>query len=61
METHPNQITAYREVVIGNTLFRVTSVFSGDRELGEIMEELVVRKAMAELRPNETSPINTSA
>ena len=61
METNPKQITAYREVVIGNTLFRVTSVFSGERELGEIMEELVVRKAMAELRPNDISPINTSA
>ena len=61
MDTNPKQSTAYREVVIGNTLFRVTSVFSGERELGEIMEELVVRKAMAEFRPNETSPINTSA
>ena len=60
MEPKSVPITAYREVVIGNTLFRVTSVFTGERDLGEIMEELVVRKAMAELHPSE-APISSSA
>lgn len=61
MNHDPNQITTYREVMIGNTLFRVTSVFTGDRELGEVMEELVVRKAMAELQPANPDTAKTTA
>jgi hypothetical protein len=43
--------TSYKEVKIGNTLYRVTSVFSGEKDLGHTLEQLAVRRAMTELTP----------
>jgi hypothetical protein len=43
--------TSYKEVKIGNTLYRVTSVFSGEKDLGHTLEQLDVRRAMTELTP----------
>ena len=40
--------TSYREVRIGNTVYRVTSVFSGEKDLGKTLEQLAVRRAMNE-------------
>ena len=40
--------TSYREVRIGNTIYRVTSVFSGEKDLGKTLEQLAVRRAMNE-------------
>ena len=48
METQKKQAMAYREIQIGNTLYRVTSFFSGEKDLGEALEQLAVRRAMAE-------------
>ena len=39
---------AYLEVQIGNTLYCVTSVYTGEKELGTALEELAVRRAAAE-------------
>ncbi len=44
--------TSYREVQIGNTLYRVTSVFMGEKDLGKTLEQLAIRSAMAELVPD---------
>ena len=41
----------YKEIKIGKTLYRVTSVFTGEKDLGETLEQLAVRRAMAELTP----------
>jgi hypothetical protein len=41
--------TSYKEVRIGKTLYRVTSVFSGEKDLGKTLEELAIRRAMTEL------------
>ena len=41
--------TSYKEVKIGNTLYRVTSVFTGEKDLGKTLEQLAIRRAMAEL------------
>ena len=41
--------TSYKEVRIGNTIYRVTSVFTGEKDLGKTLEELAVRRAMNEL------------
>ena len=41
--------SSYREVKIGNTLYRVTSVFTGEKDLGKTLEQLAVRRAMTEL------------
>ena len=43
--------TSYKEIKIGNTLYRVTSVFTGEKDLGKTMEQLALRCAMAELTP----------
>ena len=40
--------TSYREVRIGNTIYRVTSVFIGEKELGKTLEQLALRRAMNE-------------
>ena len=40
--------TSYREVRIGKTIYRVTSVFTGEKDLGKTLEQLAVRRAMNE-------------
>ena len=47
--------TSYKEVRIGKTIYRVTSVFTGEKDLGETLEQLAVRRAMAEVAPCPTS------
>ena len=39
---------SYREVRIGNTIYRVTSIFTGEKDLGKTLEQLAVRMAMNE-------------
>ena len=39
---------SYREVRIGNTVYRVTSIFTGEKDLGKTLEQLAVRRAMNE-------------
>lgn len=41
--------TSYKEVRIGNTIYRVTSVFTGEKDLGKTLEHLAIRRAMNEL------------
>ena len=42
--------TSYKEVKIGRTVYRVTSVFLGEKDLGKSLEQLAVRKAMTEIK-----------
>ena len=42
--------TSYREVKIGRTMYRVTSVFLGEKDLGKTLEQLAVRKAMTDIK-----------
>jgi len=41
--------TSYREKKIGATLYRVTSVFNGEKELGATLEKLAVRHVLDEM------------
>lgn len=41
--------TSYKEVQIGRTLYRVTSVFLGEKDLGETLEQVAIRRAMTEM------------
>jgi len=41
--------TAYREVKIGRTLYRVTSVFKGEKELGPTLEKLAAQRVIDEM------------
>ena len=50
-QSNSNISTSYKEVQIGKTLYRVTSVFTGEKDLGQTLEQLAVRRAMAELAP----------
>lgn len=60
-------VASYKEVRIGKTLYRVTSVFSGEKDLGRTLEQLAVRRAMTEswtlprLRSPATHPDRQSA
>ena len=47
----------YKEVKIGKTIYRVTSFFSGEKELGKTLEQLAVRRAMSEV----STPASCSA
>ena len=39
---------SYREVRIGNTIYRVTSIFTGEKDLGKTLEQLAVQRALTE-------------
>ena len=43
--------TSYKEVKVGKTIYCVTSVFTGEKELVEALEQLAVRHAMAQAAP----------
>ena len=43
--------SSYKEVRIGTTIYRVTSFFSGEKDLGKTLEQLAVRRAMSEAIP----------
>ena len=43
--------SSYKEVLIGKTIYRVTSFFSGEKDLGKTLEQLAVRRAMSEAIP----------
>ena len=46
---NPNTpVTTYKEVKIGNTLYRVTSIFRGEKDLGKTLESLAIRRAMTD-------------
>lgn len=49
MEKKPASTTSYREIQIGNTLYRITSIFSGEKDLGKTIEQIVIRRALAEI------------
>lgn len=49
MEHQTTQTTSYKEVRIGKTVYRVTSFFSGEKDLGKALEQLAVRRAMSEV------------
>ena len=51
-------VASYKEVRIGKTLYRVTSVFSGEKDLGRTLEQLAVRRAMTELDAPATAHRN---
>lgn len=54
MENQAAQTTSYKEIRIGNTIYRVTSVFTGEKDLGKTLEQLALRRAMAEAAPAQT-------
>ena len=50
MERTTTPATSYREVKIGKTIYRVTSVFLGEKDLGKTLEQLAIRKAMTDIK-----------
>ncbi len=58
MEKKPH--TSYREVKIGKTLYRVTSIFTGEKDLGKTLENLAVRGAISEMRAMQSSGTATA-
>ncbi|MDL2274033.1 hypothetical protein LJC34_05785 [Oscillospiraceae bacterium OttesenSCG-928-G22] len=48
--------TTQREVKIGATLYRITSVYTGEKDLRETLEQLAVRRAYEELSAKAKTP-----
>ncbi len=48
---------SYREVKVGRTVYRVTSVFLGQKDLGKTLEQLAVRKAMTDIKAGAEAPV----
>jgi len=46
-QTPREPVITYHEKKIGNTLYRVTSVYKGEIELGRALEDLTVKKILA--------------
>ena len=46
-----NQQTTYHEVKVGRTLYRVTSIFKGEVDLGKALENLTVKKVLQTAAP----------
>jgi len=44
-----NYPSSYREVKIGRTYFYVTSVYTGEKELGPTLEKLAVQRVLEEM------------
>jgi len=42
-------MTSYREMKIGNTTFRITNVYLGQKDLKTTLEQLTVKRVLAEL------------
>lgn len=55
-EIPENATTSYREVRIGKTIYRVTSVFLGEKDLGKTLEQLAIRKAMTDIKAGTPIP-----
>jgi len=49
--------TSYHEVTVGRNLYRVTSVFLGEKDLGKTLEQLVIRKAMTDIKTGAARPV----
>ena len=56
MDMQKKMVTSNKEVMIGKTLYRVTSIFTGEKDLGKTLEQLAIRRAMVELthQPSES-------
>ncbi|MDD4494684.1 MAG: hypothetical protein PHV32_10140 [Eubacteriales bacterium] len=52
--TQKNVPTSYKEVKVGKTIYRVTSVFLGEKDLGKTLEQLAIRKAMTDIKTGTT-------
>jgi len=42
---------SYQEVKVGRTLYRVTSIFKGEVDLGKALEDLTVKKVLQTAAP----------
>lgn len=42
--------STHKEVEVGNTTYRLTSTFLGEKDLGKTLEQLAIRKAMNDIR-----------
>lgn len=47
-------LTGYKEVRIGRTIYRVTSVYLGEIDLKETLEDLTIRNMLEEIENRDT-------
>ena len=51
-KTSTEPVTTYHEKKINGTIYRVTSVYKGEIELGKALEDLTVKKILAIENPS---------
>lgn len=54
MEDKSIKVSTYKEQKIGKTIYRVTSEFSGEKDLAKTIEQLAIRKAVSEIKSQNT-------
>lgn len=45
----PTPTTSYSETRVGKTLYRVTSIYLGEKDLKSTLEQLAVKRVLAEM------------
>lgn len=58
MSTTQMPVTTYKEKQIGKTTYRVTSVFTGEKDLGKTLEKLAVDRVLNEIKSGTKSLLN---
>jgi LysM repeat protein len=51
MKTGIPKPSSYHEVKVGKTLYRVTSTYKGEIELGKALEDITVKKVLRSASP----------
>ena len=49
MDHHTAQTTSFKEIQIGKNIYRVTSFYSGEKDLGKTLETLALHSAIDEI------------
>ena len=58
MSTTQMPVTIYKEKQIGKTTYRVTSIFTGEKDLGKTLEKLAVDRVLNEIKSGTKSLLN---
>lgn len=50
MTNNQDIVTTYKEKQIGKTLYRITSVFTGEKDLGKTLEKLAIDRVLNDIK-----------
>ena len=50
-QSKKTKTTSYREIKVGKTLYKITSTYKGEFELGKALEDLTVKRVLRSASP----------